>query len=205
VKTAFSSGGGLQPALSMSCLQSVPLLASSFSMHHDVASTALTMNTSPILAASTYMLLSNVLYLARRANLRKLTMLQILKTRTTKEPGLSWTVFIMCLVAWQTLVWSYPVTESTARSFGYTLFFYSYPKANGGGYILEPVAVQDLPSNQRTRAQMRLDWHTFKYNKGNIGRDGFRHPPATESNLPHVDVPRTGIKHWPWRRKHNKV
>jgi hypothetical protein len=199
-KTAFSSGGlhVVQP-LAMR-LQSVPLLTS-FDMN--VAST-LTMNTaSPMLAASTYLFLSNVLYLARRAHLRKRSVLQILRTRTTKEPGLSVCVFVLCLLAWQTLVCTYPVTEFLlARSCGYTLFFYSYPNANGGGYILEPLAVQDSPSNQRTRAQMRLDWHRFKFNRGNIGRDGFRHPPAAEQNLPHIDVPLKGIKHWPWRRRH---
>jgi hypothetical protein len=195
VETVFSRGG-LQP-LSM-CLQSMPLLTTSF----DAASIhAATLTTSPILAASTYMFLSNVFYLARRAKLRKRSMWNILQTRITKEPGLSLGMFVLCFVAWQTLVMSYPVTESVARSFGYTLFFYSYPNANGGGYILEPLAVQDLPSNKRTRAQMRLDWHKFKFNVGNIGRDGFQHPPTMEKNLPHIDVPQRGIKHWPWRRR----
>jgi hypothetical protein len=206
-KTALSSSsGGLQQPLLSMCLQSVPLLTSSFDSMNVAASTLITITTTPILAASTYMFLSNVFYLARRANLRKLSMLQILRTRTTKEPGLSLLMFVLCLVAWQTLVVSYPVTELLlARSCGYTLFFYSYPKANGGGYILEPLSVQDLPSNQRTRAQIRLDWHRFKFNRGNVGRDGFRHPPATIRNLPHIDVPLKGIKHWPWRRRHNNV
>jgi hypothetical protein len=197
LETAFSRGG-LQP-LSMS-LQAVPLLTSSaFDAVHA------TLTTSPVLAASTYMFLSNIFYLARRSKLRKLSMWRIFKTRITKEPGLSLGMFIMCLVAWQTLVMSYPVTESVARSFGYTLFFYSYPNANGGGFILEPLAVQDLPSNKRTREQMRLDWHKFKFNVGNIGRDGFQHPPAVEKNLPHIDVPLKGIKHWPWRRRHATI
>jgi hypothetical protein len=193
VKTALSSGG-LQPV--PMCLQSVPLLAS-FDMN-------VALTTSPVLAASAYMLLSNLFYLARRAKLRKQSMLQILRIRTTKEPGLSVFMFVMCLLAWQTLVMSYPVAECLfARSFGYTLFFYSYPKANGGGYILEPLAVQDLPSNKRSREQMRLDWHKFKFNVGNVGRDGFRHPPAMERNLPHIDVPQKEMKHWPWRRRHS--
>jgi hypothetical protein len=192
-KTALSSGE-LQP-LRMS-LQSVPLLTS-FDM-------PVALTTSPVLAASTYMFLSNVYYLARRAKLRKQSMLQILRIRISKEPGISVLMFVMGLLAWQTLVMSYPVAECLlARSFGCTLFFYSYPNANGGGYILEPLAVQDLPSNKRTREQMRLDWHRFKFNLGNIGRDGFRHPPAMERNLPHIDIPKQGIKHWPWRRRHN--
>jgi hypothetical protein len=172
------------------CLESVPLLAS-----FDAALT-------PVIAASAYMFLSNVLYLARRATLRRVSMLEILRIRTEREPGLSLVMFVACLLAWQTVVMIFPVTESLARSVGYASFFYSYPNANGGGFVFERLAVQDLPGNNRSRAQVRLDWHKFKFNVGNIGRDGFRHPPAIERNLPHIDFPQKGIKHWPWRRRH---
>jgi hypothetical protein len=181
----FSRGG----PLSM-CLKSVPLLTSFDAAH------------TPILAASAYVFLTNVFYLARRAKLRRVSMLKILRWRTEREPGFSLAMFVVCLLAWQTVVMIFPVTESLARSFGYTSFFYSYPNANGGGYVFEPLAVQDLPGNNRTREQVRLDWHKFKFNVGDIGRDGFRHPPAIEMNLPHIDSPKKGIKHWPWRRRH---
>jgi hypothetical protein len=122
--------------------------------------------------------------------------------RTEREPGLSLAMFVVCLLAWQTVVMIFPVTEPLARSFGYASYFNSYPNANGGGYVIERLAVQGLPGNNRTREQVRLDWHKFKFNVGDIGRDGFRHPPAIEMNLPHIDVPLKGIKHWPWRRRH---
>lgn len=169
------------------CLQSVPLLPS-----FDAALT-------PVLAASAYMFLSNTFYLARRAKLRRVSMLEILRLRTEREPGLSLFMFVMCLLAWQTIVMIFPVTEPLARSFGFTSFFNSYPNANGGGYIFERLA---SPGKKRTREQVRLDWHKFNFNVGKIGRDGYRHPPTIERNLPHIDVPQKGIKHWPWRRRH---
>ena len=41
----------------------------------------------------------------------------------------------------------------------------------------------------------------FKIHIGGIGRDGYRHPPSIVTNLPHLDIPKKGLKHWPWRRK----
>lgn len=148
-----------------------------------------------------YMTMSNLLYLFRRANLRRTTPYDILRIRTTLEHGVSLQLFAIYLVVWQLLVMVFPLSESAARLCGHASFFYSYPNARGGGYILEPLAVQHLPGNQRAKEQFRLDWHRFKYNVGNIGRDGYRHPPAVQRNLPHFDCPRKQIKHWPWRRK----
>eukprot|EP00814_Leptocylindrus_danicus_P012063 CAMPEP_0116013676 /NCGR_PEP_ID=MMETSP0321-20121206/5859_1 /TAXON_ID=163516 /ORGANISM="Leptocylindrus danicus var. danicus, Strain B650" /LENGTH=67 /DNA_ID=CAMNT_0003483253 /DNA_START=286 /DNA_END=489 /DNA_ORIENTATION=- len=56
--------------------------------------------------------------------------------------------------------------------------------------------------SKRAKRQIRLDWHRFSVNVGNVGRDGYRHPPSVELNLPHLDVPAKGWKHWPWRRRH---
>ena len=67
--------------------------------------------------------------------------------------------------------------------------------------IFEPLSAQSLKQSKRTKHQIRLDWHRFKVNVGERGRDGYRHPPSVEWNLPHVDIPRRGMKHWPWRRK----
>jgi hypothetical protein len=54
----------------------------------------------------------------------------------------------------------------------------------------------------RWKQSMKDAMSEFKFNVGNIGQDGFRHPPAIERNLPHIDITRKGIKHWPWRRRH---
>lgn len=177
-----------------------------------------------ILAA--YSLVANLLYLARRANLRQMTIWEIWRIRTTREEGVSRSLFAGMVMAWQVLVLIFPIVEPCARfggSFrgflfgntptrpvreypkntdhaGWTIFFYSYPKAQGGGYILEPLVCQHLGANQRAKQQIRLDWHSFKYNIGPLGRDGFRHPPTVERNLPHIDIPRYQMRHWPWRR-----
>jgi hypothetical protein len=109
-------------------------------------------------------------------------------------------------MAWQALVAVFLLTEPTARFCGYASFFYYCPNAGGCGYIAEPLAVQALPiSNQRAKNQTRLDWHRFNYNIGTIGRNGYRHPPALQRNLPHIDIPKRGITYWPWRRRHTTV
>jgi len=145
---------------------------------------------------------SNLLYLFRRANLRGTTPYDILRIRTTLEHGVSSQLFALYILAWQLLVVVFPLTESAARLCGHASFFYSYPNARGGGYILEPLAVQHMPGNKRAKEQLRLDWHRFSYNVGNIGRDGYRHPPSVHRNLPHFDIPRKKVKHWPWKRRH---
>jgi len=68
---------------------------------------------------------------------------------------------------------------------------------------LEPRNVQHLRQAERAKHQIRIDWHRFDLNIGNIGRQGYRHPPAVSMNLPHIDMPKKGMKHWPWRRKEN--
>jgi hypothetical protein len=161
------------------------------------------LSTNPLFVTSVYMVVSNLVYLGRRAHLRRTNMWSIWQIRTMREPGVSWPLYCVLVMAWQFLVALFPVTEPLARLSGYASFFYSYPNAKGGGYILEPLEVQTLPSNQRTRAQLRLDWHRFKYNVGVVGRDGYRHPPAKHRNLPHIDIPKKGLKHWPWRRRHS--
>jgi hypothetical protein len=156
----------------------------------------------PFVVIISYMILSNMLYLARRAHLRRMTMRDIWRIRTTRELGISRSLFGALILAWQLLVALYPWIEPIAWKCGYACFFYTYPKAKGGGYILEPLSCQRLASNLRTRQQVRFDWHRFKYNVGAIGRDGYRHPPTIQRNLPHFDVPQRQVKHWPWRRRH---
>uniref|UniRef100_A0A7S1D345 Uncharacterized protein n=1 Tax=Cyclophora tenuis TaxID=216820 RepID=A0A7S1D345_CYCTE len=81
------------------------------------------------------------------------------------------------------------------------VFMYAYPNAHGFGYILEPLRLRGASVSKRTKNQIRLDWHRFNVNVGMVGRDGFRHPPSVERNLPHLDIPQLGLKHWPWRRR----
>jgi hypothetical protein len=155
----------------------------------------------PAVTTTLYMVTANIVYLARRAHLRHVRKRDIWVYRTTRNEGVTWRLYAVALLAWQIFVAVFPVVEPLARLFGFVSFMYDYPNAHGFGYILEPLAVQPLSMSQRTRQQIRLDWHAFSMNVGQVGRDGYRHPPSVKRNLPHLDAPRWGIKHWPWRRR----
>ena len=159
---------------------------------------------APALASASafYILSANLVYLARRSQLRNMPKRTILRIRTTREPGVSRRLFFVLVISWQLFVLTiFPLAEPVARLFGRTVLYYTYPNAHGAGIILEPLDVQHLPASKRTREQIRFDWHRFSVNRGGVGRDGYRHPPAVKLNLPHIDLPRRGLKHWPWRRK----
>ena len=64
--------------------------------------------------------------------------------------------------------------------------------------------MQHMTQSKRVKHQIRCDWHRFNVNVGGIGRDGYRHPPSITKNLPHIDIPKRKMKHWPWRRKWKK-
>jgi len=163
----------------------------------------LTSRTVPVRTAG-YLLVANIVYLARRAQLRQQSMKTMLGYRLAKEPGVSWPRYCSFLVAWQCVVVIFPLLEPVLKLFfDCCCLYYSYPNAHGFGFIVEPLNCQHLPLNKRAKQQLlRLDWHRFNVNVGEIGRNGFRHPPAVQMNRPHVDAPRYGIKHWPWKRRH---
>jgi hypothetical protein len=152
-----------------------------------------------------YMLSANLLYVARRANLRKVSMRTILHYRTQREPGVTIPMYIAFLLAWQAFVIVFPFLEPIARfCLGGCCLFYSYPNASGFGFILEPVNIQNLTLTKRSKQQIRLDWHRFSINVGAVGRNGYRHPPSREINRPHIDAPQWGVRHWPWKRVSSK-
>ncbi|KAL3776318.1 hypothetical protein ACHAWO_002712 [Cyclotella atomus] len=130
---------------------------------------------------------------------------RLLQVRISREDGVSIPLYITNLLAWQFFVtFIFPFLEPIARLLGHVSFYYFYPNASGLGIVFEPLSVQDQSMNKRVKYQTRLDWHRFSVNVGGIGRDGYRHPPSVERNLPHLDVPRLGWKHWPWRRKYRR-
>eukprot|EP00986_Skeletonema_menzelii_P011665 scaffold6103_cov146-Skeletonema_menzelii.AAC.8 len=158
------------------------------------------------LVALSYILIANAIYLQRRSHLRKMTKRKLLQIRTTREEGVNIGLHVTNILAWQVFVTSiFPILEPLSRMCGFVSFYYFYPNANGCGIIFEPLSVQHLPMKKRQRSQLRLDWHKFSFNVGKIGRDGFRHPPSVQRNLPHIDAPLLQMKHWPWRRKHKKI
>ena len=159
-----------------------------------------------ICIALCYILLANSIYLQRRSYLRNMTKRKLLKIRTTREEGVGIPMYIINIAVWQLFVTIiFPILEPLSKLFGYVCFYYFYPHADGFGFIFEPLCVQHLPMPKRQRSQIRLDWHRFSVNKGNVGRDGFRHPPSVVRNLPHIDAPKMNLKHWPWRRQHKVV
>ena len=145
-----------------------------------------------ICIALCYILLANTIYLQRRSYLRKMTKRKLLKIRTTREEGVGILMYMINIMVWQLFVTIiFPILEP--------------PNADGVGFIFEPLSVQHMSMSKRQRSQIRLDWHRFSVNKGNVGRDGFRHPPSVVRNLPHIDAPKMNLKHWPWRRQHKVV
>jgi hypothetical protein len=158
-----------------------------------------------ILFCTTYSFVANMIYLHRRSCIRNMSKRRLLQIRISREDGVSIPLYITNLLAWQFFVtFIFPFLEPIARLLGHVSFYYFYPNASGLGIVFEPLSVQDQSMNKRVKYQTRLDWHRFSVNVGGIGRDGYRHPPSVERNLPHLDVPRLGWKHWPWRRKYRR-
>ena len=117
----------------------------------------------------------NLLYITRRSLLRDMSKRKLFRIRMTREDGVSARFYLTNILAWQIFVlFIWPVSEPLSRILGYVSFFYSYPNASGVGMIFEPINVQHLPMAKRTKKQLRLDWHRFVYNIGDIGRDGYR-------------------------------
>ena len=156
---------------------------------------------SAALATAAYLTVTNTAYLARRSYLRKMSIQKLWHFRTTREPGVTLQLYFIILLTWQAFVVVFPIVEPIAMCLGQVSFFYSYPNAKGVGIIFEPANVQHLPQSQRTKHQIRCDWHRFSINVGGIGRDGYRHPPSVIMNLPHIDWHKNKMKHWPWRRR----
>ena len=155
-----------------------------------------------------YLFATNLLYLARRSNVRgpHMTIRSLLHIRTTREPNVSLSLYLLTLLAWQAFVAIFPVVELVAVVvFDRVTFLYSYPNAGGVGWIAEPRGVQDLDYKVRVKEQVRLDWHRFPVNVGRVGKDGWRHPPCVLRNRVHLDIPKRGMKHWPWRRRRRRT
>ena len=152
-------------------------------------------------SSAMYLAITNVIYLKRRSYLRDMSALELWKIRSSREPNVSTRLYFVTLLAWQAFVIIFPIIESISRCIGKVSFFYSYPNAGGVGVIFEPRDIQHVMHKKRAKHQIRLDWHRFSLNVGGIGRDGYRHPPSVVRNLPHIDIPQRGLKHWPWRRR----
>lgn len=154
------------------------------------------------LARTIHFLLANTMYICRRSNIRNMSKRKLLRIPLTREDGVELPLYITNILAWQFFVnFVFPLLELISRVFGYVSFYYFYPNAHGFGIIFEPLSAQSFSMSKRSKSQIRCDWHRFNFNIGPVGRDGWRHPPSVERNLPHFDIPKKGWKHWPWRQK----
>jgi hypothetical protein len=151
-------------------------------------------------AAAAYLLTANCAYVVRRSRLHtRLSTKDVVRMHLTRD-GMSLPHFLACLLAWQCFVaFIWPPLELGCRVANHASFFYYYSKAGGMGIVLEPLNCMHLPGGKRRKYQTRLDWHQIPINIGPCARNGFRHPPTIRRNLPHIDVPRLGVRHWPWR------
>lgn len=186
---------------------------------------------NPTFAIPTHFILTNIIYILRRSQIRNMSKRKLLQIRLTREDGVSLRLHATNIFVWQLFViFIFPFLEPMSRLFGYVSFYYFYPNASGlgtflmiyhsfilidnfrssfsfsfffTGIIFEPLSAQQLSMSKRTKSQIRCDWHRFSFNVGAVGRDGYRHPPSIERNVPHLDIPKLGWKHWPWRRRCN--
>ena len=96
----------------------------------------------------------------------------------------------------------YPLLEAALYPLDMACFWFYYPKARGCGCIVESRALRRGGKRGNGAQLLRVDWHRFELNVGpsyplpNTGR----HPPRASCNLPHVDLPQRGVRHWPWRQ-----
>lgn len=107
-----------------------------------------------------YLLVTNILYLSRRSNVRgpNTTIRRLFLIRTTREPNVSLPLYLLTLLAWQSFVSIFPLVElASVVLFDRVTFFYSYPNAGGVGLIAEPRGVQGLESKVRVKEQVRLE------------------------------------------------
>ncbi len=153
---------------------------------------------------SIYIFTTNMAYLVRRSHIRNMPKRKLLQIRLAREAGVSLSLYVTNITIWQLFVTIlFPILELIlGLFFRHVSYYYFYTNASGCGIILEPLTAQSLSMSERAKHQIRFDWHRFSVNVGAIGRDGYRHPPSISKNAPHIDIPRRGLKHWPWRRRH---
>jgi len=157
-----------------------------------------------------WVVVSFLAYCCRRGTLRGLGAREVARRHFTRGPdwpaGANGHVgfALACAVCFGLYMPAYPLIEPCLRTAGLSSFYFYYPKANGAGMLIERV---NPTSNERGEQILRLDWHRFNVNVGKPGRayvgptGGWsRHPPTLQFNLPHIDLPTRGVRHWPWRQ-----
>ena len=95
----------------------------------------------------------------------------------------------------------YPLLEALLYPFDLAAFWFYYPKARGSGLVIDGCALRRNGKRGNAAQVFRLDWHRFDVNVGRAyPPPGGRHPPSVTCNLPHIDLPQRGVRHWPWRQ-----
>ena len=163
--------------------------------------------TAHLAVPACYVATSVACYCQRRGRLHKLGAAEVWRRHLDFEPGwppglrgiISFTAAVSVWIAVFSPI--YPILEILLRPFRLAAFFYYYPNANGFGLLVERIADKKCDREQ----MLRLDWHRFTVNVGKPGKPyeyggRSRHPPSVVLNLPHIDLPFRGVRHWPWRQ-----
>ena len=193
-----------------------------------VAGTAATVGTvAPIGlagAAASYLTFSTAAYCLRRGILHswpdggsKLGAGEVLRRHLAYESGwhldhgselrgrLTHAGHVLCwLLLFQPL---YPVLEACLFPLDKAAFWFYYPRARGGGLVIDSRALRRSGKRGNGAQVFRLDWHRFDINVGRAYPPPHtgRYPPKVSLNLPHVDLPQAGVRHWPWRQHTDAV
>jgi hypothetical protein len=176
----------------------------------------------PAVAAASYLTASAATYCLRRGVLHMrpdgsapLGAAEVLRRHLVYEtawdrngsPTLGRVTHACHVAAWVLLfapLW--PPLEAILQPFDLSAFWFYYPRARGSGLIIDSRARRRAGKKGNAAQVFRLDWHRFELNVGPVypprrHRTGTgRHPPSVTINLPHVDLPQRGVKHWPWRQ-----
>ncbi|EKX40437.1 hypothetical protein GUITHDRAFT_142753 [Guillardia theta CCMP2712] len=102
-------------------------------------------------------------------------------------------------MGWLVFLLVYIPLQCTLDLFGFAALYYYYPAAYGAGVLIERMT--KAPGLSKEKVQIvRLDWHRFKLCVEQQTKQGRWCGSALYVNLPHIDIPSTGLKHWPWKQ-----
>jgi len=180
-------------------------------------------STKPVAALGSYMTFSVAGYCLRRGVLHKwpynspagstsLGAAEVLRRHLIYEkewhapagaPALGRLTHLCHILVWL-LVFQpiYPLLEVILFPFDKSAFWFYYPRARGSGLVIDSRMLRRAGKRGNAAQTLRLDFHRFEINVGkpypppNTGR----HPPSVLCNLPHLDLPQRGVRHWPWRQ-----
>lgn len=182
----------VQTGLSGRSLHAAPSRSAFTSMHMMDASSVTAANTAAMVGG--WILLNMVLYARRRGRLHDLDAMEVLRRHLDPHPH-----FGIVFAGWVAFLALYaPVQLILEAFFDCAVYYYAYPCARGAGLLVEK---KTAPCTSKVEKQLlRVDWHRFKLCVTGKAKTGRWVGHSIVVNLPHIDVPSTGVKHWPWKQ-----